>query len=64
MPIKSETQYAILSMLSIRPMSAYGLAKFAENSIGFFWNESYGNIYKHLAEPAKNTENALWTPLS
>ncbi len=48
MPIKSETQFAILAMLAIRPMSAYDLVKFAENSIGFFWNESYGNIHKHL----------------
>lgn len=48
MPIKSETPYAILAMLAIRPMSAYELVKFAENSIGFFWNESYGNIHQHL----------------
>lgn len=48
MPVKSKTPYAILAMLAIHPMSAYDLVKFAENSIGFFWNESYGNIHKHL----------------
>jgi PadR family transcriptional regulator, regulatory protein AphA len=54
MPVKSETQFAILAMLAIRPMSAYDLVKFAENSIVFFWNESYGNIHKHLQKMEKD----------
>jgi DNA-binding PadR family transcriptional regulator len=48
MPTKSTSHFAILAMLNIRPMSAYELVRFAKESIGFFWNESYGNIHKHL----------------
>ena len=44
----SATQAALLGMLSIKPMSAYEIEKFSKESIGFFWNESYGNIHKNL----------------
>lgn len=44
----SPTQAALLGMLAIKPMSAYELEKFSKESIGFFWNESYGNIHKNL----------------
>ncbi len=29
-------------------MSAYDLAKFAKESIGYFWNESYSNVHRTL----------------
>lgn len=29
-------------------MSAYGLSKFAKESIGYFWNESYSNVHRTL----------------
>lgn len=48
MPTKSATNFAILGLLSIKPMSAYELVKFSKETIGFFWNESYGNIYSKL----------------
>lgn len=44
----SATQAALLGMLAIKPMSAYEMEKFSKESIGFFWNESYGNIHKNL----------------
>lgn len=50
MPTTSTTHFAILGLLSIRPMSAYELVKFSNDTIGFFWNESYGNIYGKLKE--------------
>jgi PadR family transcriptional regulator, regulatory protein AphA len=53
MPSKSSTIFAILGLLSIKPMSAYELVKFSDETIGFFWNESYGNIYSKLNELAE-----------
>lgn len=44
----NQTQYAILGMLSLKPMSAYDMRKFSKQSIGFFWNESYGNLHKNI----------------
>ena len=48
MPTKSSSNYAILGLLAIRPMTAYEIVKFSKETIGFFWNESYGNIYSIL----------------
>jgi len=48
MPVKSTTRYAVLGLLAIKPMSAYELVKFSNETIGFFWNESYGNIHRML----------------
>lgn len=42
------TKYALLGLLNIRKMSAYDLAKFAKESIGYFWNESYSNVHRTL----------------
>jgi PadR family transcriptional regulator AphA len=42
------TKYALLGLLNIRKMSAYDLAKFAKDYIGFFWNESYSNVHRTL----------------
>jgi DNA-binding PadR family transcriptional regulator len=53
MPRKSKTEYAILGLLSLRPMSGYDMKSFIGQSLGFFWQESYGQIYptlKRLAE--------------
>lgn len=45
-----KTIYAILGMLSTGPMSGYDMKKFAEESIGHFWSESYGQLYPTLRE--------------
>lgn len=42
------TKYALLGLLNIKKMSAYDLSKFAKESIGYFWNESYSNVHRTL----------------
>ncbi len=42
------TKFALLGLLNIKKMSAYDLAKFAKESIGYFWNESYSNVHRTL----------------
>ncbi|GGF90749.1 hypothetical protein GCM10010912_39830 [Paenibacillus albidus] len=44
------TYFAILGLLRIKPMSAYELVKFSKESIGLFWNESYGHIHKSIKQ--------------
>ncbi len=45
---KNRTQFAILGMLTLEPMSGYDFHKAAEQCLGFFWQESYGQIYPTL----------------
>ncbi|MGI6618012.1 MAG: helix-turn-helix transcriptional regulator [Saccharofermentanales bacterium] len=42
------TKFALLGLLNIKKMSTYDLAKFAKESIGNFWNESYSNVHRTL----------------
>jgi PadR family transcriptional regulator AphA len=43
------TSYAILGGLSVQPnLSGYDMRKGIQNSIGYFWGESYGQIYPAL----------------
>lgn len=44
------SHFAILGLLRIKPMSAYELVKFSKESIGLFWNESYGHIHKSFKQ--------------
>jgi len=44
----SSSKEVLLGLLSIVPMSGYGLGQAIRASIGFFWNESYGQIYPSL----------------
>ena len=44
------TPYAVLGMLSVAPMSGYDIRKESESSIGYFWSESYGQIYPALKD--------------
>ena len=48
MSSRSTSRYALLGMLSIRPMSGYDIKKLIEASISNFWTESYGQIYPIL----------------
>lgn len=43
-----KSKYAILGMLSIEPMSGYDIKKEIQESISYFWTESYGQIYPVL----------------
>ena len=44
----SSSKEVLLGLLSIEPMSGYDLGQAIRASIGFFWNESYGQIYPSL----------------
>ena len=48
MSSRSTSRYALLGMLSIRPMSGYDIKKLIEASISNFWTEGYGQIYPIL----------------
>lgn len=45
---KNQTKYVMLGLLNFKPMTGYELKKVIEQSIGFFWYESNGNIYPVL----------------
>ena len=42
------TSNALLGLLSIEPMSGYDMRQLISESIGYFWSESYGQIYPAL----------------
>jgi DNA-binding PadR family transcriptional regulator len=45
----NSTSYVILGLLSIQPdLSGYDMRKGIQGSIGYFWGESYGQIYPAL----------------
>jgi DNA-binding PadR family transcriptional regulator len=44
----SSSQEVLLGLLTVEPMSGYDLGQTIRTSIGFFWNESYGQIYPNL----------------
>jgi len=46
--MRSQNAPSLLGLLSLKPMSGYDMKKFVEESIGYFWNESYGQIYPML----------------
>jgi DNA-binding PadR family transcriptional regulator len=48
MPRDNKTEYALLGLLSYRPMTGYDMRRTIGESIGFFWHESYGQIYPAL----------------
>jgi PadR family transcriptional regulator AphA len=49
----NRTRYAVLGALTRRPMSGYELKGFFEQSVDFFWHESYGQLYPVLRGLAK-----------
>lgn len=48
----SSSTQVLLGLLSIEPMSGYDLGQTIRSSIGFFWNESFGQIYPNLKKLA------------
>jgi PadR family transcriptional regulator AphA len=62
----STTPYALLGLLSIEPMSGYDIRRNLEESLSYFWSESYGQIYptlkrleaERLIAPVKQTATA------
>jgi len=46
---RHSTEYVILGLLAIEPnLSGYDMRKAIGSSVGYFWNESYGQIYPTL----------------
>jgi DNA-binding PadR family transcriptional regulator len=46
---RNRTAYVLLGLLSIEPnKSGYDLRKAVQQSVGYFWSESYGQIYPTL----------------
>lgn len=50
---RRKTYYAILGLLSLKPMSGYDMKKYVDESIGHFWQENYGYIYPTLSKLQK-----------
>jgi DNA-binding PadR family transcriptional regulator len=48
MPRENKSKYALMGILTLRPMSGYDIKKTIEVSLGNFWSESYGQIYPIL----------------
>lgn len=46
----NKTQFAILGMLSIAPMSGYDIKRALDQSVTNFWTENYGHIYPMLQQ--------------
>jgi DNA-binding PadR family transcriptional regulator len=45
----NQTAYVILGLLSVKPnLSGYDMRKAVQESVGYFWGESYGQIYPTL----------------
>lgn len=53
---ENKTKYAILGLMSEKPVSGYDIKKAIEKSLGNFWSESYGQIYPVIK---KLTEEGL-----
>jgi PadR family transcriptional regulator AphA len=49
----SQSQFAVLGLLSMEPMSGYDLKQLSAWSVGHFWRESYGQIYPTLRQLEK-----------
>ena len=47
---ENKSRYALLGALSVCPGSGYDIKKFMEQSTGYFWSESYGQIYPLLKQ--------------
>jgi PadR family transcriptional regulator AphA len=62
------TPNALLGLLSLEPMSGYDIRQMISRSIGYFWSESYGQIYPGLKRLAaeglvvKKTERGKGSP--
>jgi PadR family transcriptional regulator AphA len=47
---QNKSRYAVLGFLSWQPGSGYDIRRAISESVGNFWNESYGQIYPALRE--------------
>jgi DNA-binding PadR family transcriptional regulator len=49
---ENRTRWVVLGMLTIAPMSGYKLRKAIAESVGYFWQESFGQLYPALRQLA------------
>ncbi|CAN5545098.1 PadR family transcriptional regulator [soil metagenome] len=49
----STTSYAVLGLLTFRPMSGYDVLKLAERSVGHFWSPAKSHVYTELRRLAR-----------
>jgi DNA-binding PadR family transcriptional regulator len=49
----NQSQFAVLGLLRLRPMSGYDLKQLISWSVGHFWREGYGQIYPTLQQLEK-----------
>jgi len=54
MATESKSKYAILGFLAMKPMTGYEIKNYIENSLKYFWHESYGQIYPTLKKFVEN----------
>jgi DNA-binding PadR family transcriptional regulator len=47
---KQKTRFAVLGLLSWKPMSGYDIKKIVDIELSHFWNENYGQIYPSLQQ--------------
>lgn len=48
MATKQKTKFAVLGLLTWKPMSGYDIKKLVDVGLSHFWNENYGQIYPTL----------------
>jgi len=53
MPRENKTRYAVLGLLSLKPMTGYEMKGLIAQSVAYFWNESFGQIYPMLNQLAQ-----------
>lgn len=51
---KKKTRFALLGLLSWKPMSGYDIKKIVDAGLSHFWNENYGQIYPTLDDLVKS----------
>jgi DNA-binding PadR family transcriptional regulator len=49
---ENRTRWVVLGMLTVAPMTGYGLRKAIAESVGHFWQESFGQLYPALRQLA------------
>ena len=49
----NQSQFAVLGLLSLGPLSGYDLKQLSTWSVGHFWREGYGQIYPTLRQLEK-----------
>jgi DNA-binding PadR family transcriptional regulator len=47
---ENRTRWVVLGMLTVAPMTGYGLRKAIAESVGHFWQESFGQLYPALRQ--------------